>query len=180
MQEIYLHPSSTISESSIIGIGTKVWINSQIRENTVIGKNCIIGKDTYIDHDVIIGSGVKIQNGVSVYHGVTIEDNVFIGPNVVFTNDLYPRAFSEEWAVVNTLIKEGASIGANATIVCGNILGRYCMVGAGSVVACDVPDYALVIGNPARLVGYVCKCGYKLENNTNCNKCGVKQEDIHG
>lgn len=180
MEAIYIHPSATVSENSKIGGGTKVWINSQIRENVTIGEHCIIGKDTYIDHDVQIGSGVKIQNGVSVYYGVSIENNVFIGPNTVFTNDLYPRAFNTDWAVTNTLIKEGASIGANATIICGHILGRYCMVGAGSVVVCDIPDYALVAGNPAKVIGYVCQCGNKLENNMECTKCGVKREDIHG
>ena len=115
-----------------------------------------------------IGAGCKIQNGVSVYHGVTIEDKVFIGPNAAFTNDLYPRAFSKEWTVTETRIREGASIGANSTIVCGVTLGKYSMVGSGSVVTKDVPNYALVVGNPARMLGYVCECGNKLDQNGYC------------
>jgi len=180
METVYIHPTATVSESSKIGSGTKIWINSQIREDAVIGDHCIIGKDTYIDHGVQIGNGVKIQNGVSVYYGVTIEDNAFIGPNAVFTNDLYPRAFNADWIVKNTLVKEGASIGANATIICGHVLGRYSMVGAGSVVVCDVPDHALVAGNPAKVIGYVCRCGNKLDCNMDCIQCGQHWEVIHG
>ncbi|MGE5473045.1 MAG: acyltransferase [Ignavibacteriales bacterium] len=172
MKNIFIHPTAVVSEKCTIGESTKVWVNSQIRENAVIGENCIISKDTYIDYGVRIGNNVKIQNGVSIYHGVTIEDNVFVGPNAVFTNDFYPRAFNDNWEVRNTLIKEGASIGANATIVCGNILGKYCMVGSGSVVTKDVPEHALVVGNPARIIGYVCRCGYKLDKNGKCIKCG--------
>ena len=164
MNNIYIHPSAHVSEKAIIGEGTKIWINSQIRENSVIGKNCIISKDTYIDFDVIIGDNVKIQNGVSLYHGVIIEDSVFIGPNVVFTNDFYPRAFSTDWEVRKTLLKKGCSVGANATIICGIVLGEYSMVGAGSVVTKDVPPYTLVVGNPARIAGKICKCGRKLVN----------------
>ena len=174
MEDIFIHPTAAVSEKSLVGKGTKIWINSQVRENAVIGENCIIGKDTYIDHSVNIGNGVKIQNGVSVYYGVTIEDNVFVGPNAVFTNDFYPRAFNTNWEVTKTLIKEGASIGANATIVCGNTLGRYCMVGAGSVVIDDVPDHALVVGNPARIIGYVCICCGRLDTNRKCLVCGKK------
>lgn len=171
MGHTYIHPTATVAESSSIGKGTKIWVNSQIREDVVIGEGCIIGKDTYIDRGVRIGNGVKIQNGVSVYHGVTIEDNVFIGPNAVFTNDLYPRAFSEDWEVFETLVKEGASIGANATIVCGHVLGRYCMVGAGSVVTRDIPSHGLAVGNPAKVIGLVCRCGQRLESSGWCGKC---------
>jgi UDP-2-acetamido-3-amino-2,3-dideoxy-glucuronate N-acetyltransferase len=129
-----------------------------------IGKNCIIGKSSYIDRDVQIGDGVKIQNFVSIYKGVKIEDNVFIGPSVTFTNDLYPRA--EQWddnKIINTLIKKGASVGANSTIICGIKIGKYAMIGAGSVVSKHVPDFGIAYGNPARLKGFACFCGKKLD-----------------
>jgi UDP-2-acetamido-3-amino-2,3-dideoxy-glucuronate N-acetyltransferase len=171
MKNVIIHSSANISDSCVIGSGTKVWVNSQIRENAIIGENCIIGKDTYIDQKVVIGNGVKIQNGVSVYYGVKIENIVFVGPNAVFTNDYYPRAFNDNWEVRETLVKEGASIGANATIICGTTLGKYCMVGAGSVVTKDVPDYGLVVGNPAHIIGYVCKCGRRAELGETCDKC---------
>lgn len=171
MSDVYIDPSAHVSDKAKIGEGTKIWINSQVRENCKIGKNCIISKDTYIDFDVEIGDNVKIQNGVSVYHGVTIEDDVFVGPNAVFTNDYFPRSFNKDWEVRKTVLKKGCSVGANATIVCGNTLGEYCMVGAGSVVTKDVPPFALVAGNPARIIGKVCKCGRRLvyDKCTYCN-----------
>ncbi|MDD4564886.1 MAG: acyltransferase [Eubacteriales bacterium] len=176
MGEYFIHPSAIVEEPVCIGKGTKIWVNSQIRKGVRIGDNCIISKDTYIDEGVTIGNNCKIQNGVSIYHGVTIEDKVFIGPNAAFTNDMYPRAFSVEWEITDTLIKEGASIGANATIVCGTILGEYCMIGSGSVVTKDVPKQALFVGNPARLIGYVCKCGHRLGENGFCKKCNAKYD----
>lgn len=177
MGKVFIHPSAHIAGEVKIGDGTKIWINSQVRENASIGQNCNIGKDTYIDSGVIIGNGCKIQNGVSVYHGVILQDDVFIGPNVTFTNDFYPRAFSgNTWEVRPTLIKRGASIGANATIVCGHTLGQYCMVGAGSTVTKDVPPYTLAVGNPARIIGFVCKCGQKLDENGICRKCGAEYD----
>ena len=136
-----------------------------------IGNNCNIGKNCYIDAGAIIGANVKIQNNVSVYHGVIIEDDVFVGPSAVFTNDFYPRAFSEDWEVYKTVVKKGASIGANATIVCGNTIGEYATVGAGSVVTKDVKPHALVVGNPARQIGWVCECGMKLDEACVCRKC---------
>lgn len=171
MDNVFIHASANVSDRTIIGQNTKIWINAQIRENVEIGRNCIIGKDTYIDYGVKIGNCVKIQNGVSVFNGVTIEDHVFVGPNAAFTNDYYPRAFDVGWQVSETLVKEGASIGANATIVCNTVIGRYAMVGAGSVVTKDVPDYALVVGNPARIIGYVCKCGQRLNDEGKCPRC---------
>ena len=169
---VYIDPTAHVSEKADIGSGTKVWINSQIREDAVIGENCIIGKDTYVDFGVRIGNRVKIQNGVSVYHGVTIADDVFIGPNATFTNDFYPRAFLGDFSVRGTIVERGASVGANATIVCGNTLGQYCMVGSGSVVTHDVPAYALVVGNPARVIGYVCRCGQRVEKSGEmCERC---------
>lgn len=173
---IFIHASAHVSDRAQIGKGSKVWINSQIREGAVIGENCIISKDTYIDTGVSIGSGVKIQNGVSIYHGVTIEDDVFVGPNAVFTNDYVPRAFNTAWKITETLIKRGASIGANATVVCGNTVGEYALVAAGSVVIRDVPAHGLVVGNPARLIGYVCKCGQRLDKNNGCPQCKIKIE----
>lgn len=173
-ENVFIHPSANVNDKAVIGEGTKVWINSQIRENATIGTDCIISKDTYIDFDVIIGNDVKIQNGVSVYHGVTVEDKVFIGPNAVFTNDFYPRACNSDWEVKKTFVKKGASIGANATIVCGNTVGEFAMVGSGSVVTHDVPPYTLVVGNPARKIGKVCKCGYKLDKNNTCPICGFE------
>jgi len=158
-----IHPTAEVSPAAIIGVGTRIWNNAQVREEVRIGEHCIIAKDVYIDKGVRIGNRVKIQNGVSVYSGVTIEDDVFVGPNCVFTNDLYPRAFSKDWQVVPTIIKQGASLGANSTIVCGNMVGRYAMVGAGAVVTRDVPDFTLVLGNPARVRGYICTCGRILQ-----------------
>ncbi|RLE66044.1 MAG: N-acetyltransferase [Thermoprotei archaeon] len=189
-KSFYVHPTAVVEEGVQIGEGTRIWHFAHVRKGAVIGKNCNIGKDVYIDADVKIGDGVKIQNGVSVYRGVTLEDKVFVGPYAVFTNDLYPRAFSKDWELVPTLVKEGASIGANATIVCGVTIGRYSMVAAGAVVTKDVPDYGLVLGNPARLVGFVCYCGRPLRKITDmddvfvkyiCKHCGreikVKRKD---
>ncbi|TVM18443.1 N-acetyltransferase [Oceanidesulfovibrio indonesiensis] len=157
--DVFIHETAIIDDDAAIGSGTRVWVNAQIREGARIGEGCIISKDVYVDHGVGIGDRCKIQNGVSIYNGVTLEDDVFVGPNAVFTNDLYPRAFNASWETVPTMVRRGASIGANATIVCGVTLGEYCMVGAGSVVTGDVPPYALVAGNPARIIGAVDKQG---------------------
>jgi len=172
MNKIFIHASAVVSNEAKIGDGTKVWINVQVREQAEIGTNCIISKDVYIDHAVKIGHRCKIQNSVSVYNGVTIEDDVFVGPNVAFTNDKVPRAFNLEWKTTPTLVKRGASIGANATILCGITIGQYAMVAAGSVVTKSVPDQTLVMGNPALIVGYVCHCGNRLDQQDQCNVCG--------
>lgn len=159
----FKHPTAIV-ETDDIGEGTKIWHFAHIREKAKIGKNCTIGKSVYIDNEVEIGNNVKIQNFVSIYRGVRIEDDVFIGPSVTFTNDLYPRAFIwSEDKIIPTLVRRGASIGANSTIICGVIVGEYAMVGAGSVVTKDVPPFGLVYGVPARLKGFVCYCGKKLE-----------------
>lgn len=171
MPDVYIDKTAHVSPEAKIGDGTKIWINVQVREKACIGSNCIISKDVYIDHGVSIGRGVKVQNGVSIYHGVTIEDEVFVGPNAVFTNDYYPRANNPNWEITPTLVQKGASLGANCTVVCGHTVGEYAMVGAGSVVVRDVPPYALVVGNPARQVGRVCRCGARADEGT-CPSCG--------
>jgi acetyltransferase-like isoleucine patch superfamily enzyme len=159
----FIHPTAVVDPDASIGAGTRVWINVQVREGANVGENCILSKDVYVDHDVIIGSGCKIQNGVSVYNGVTIEDEVFVGPNACFTNDRVPRANNPDWQVTPTRVRRGASIGANATIVCGVDIGEYAMVAAGSVVTKDVPAFALVMGNPARVVGRVDEAGNRVD-----------------
>jgi acetyltransferase-like isoleucine patch superfamily enzyme len=147
-----IHPSAIVEPGAVIGVDTKIWHFAHVRAGAVIGKYCVIGKDCYIDAGVVIGDGVKIQNGVSVYRGVRLEDGVFVGPHAVFTNDLTPRSRGE-WFCTPTLVQRGASIGANATVLCGVTIGEWAMVGAGAVVTHNVPSAALVCGNPARVVG---------------------------
>jgi acetyltransferase-like isoleucine patch superfamily enzyme len=160
----YAHPTAVV-ESKVIGDGTRIWHFVHVREGSRIGRNCNLGKSVYIDAQAEIGDNVKIQNFVSVYKGVKLDDDVFIGPAVTFTNDLYPRSFSwDEEHVVPTCVCKGASIGANSTIVCGVTIGQYAMIGAGSVVARDVPPNALVLGNPAEIKGWVCQCGRRLRD----------------
>ena len=166
MSEVFIHTSADVADGARIGAGTKIWINAQVREDTIIGCNCIISKDAYIDNGVRIGDGVKVQNGVSVYAGVTLEDRVFVGPNATFTNDRVPRAFAEDWQVMPTVIKAGASVGANATVVCGVTVGEYAMIAAGSVVTKDVAPHSLVMGNPARHVCYVDESGARQDRST--------------
>lgn len=162
---VLIHESALVEKGAIIGAGTRVWVNSQVRRGAVVGENCVLGKDTFIDEGVRIGDGSKIQNGVSIYKGVTLGREVFVGPNACFSNDRVPRAFNFEWKITETHVARGASIGANATIVCGVSLGEYCMVGAGSVVTKDVPAYALVVGNPARIIAYVDKDGNRRSDD---------------
>lgn len=152
---VYVHESANVSPEATLKPGVKIWMNVQVREHASIGDNSIISKDSYVDHSVSIGANCKVQNGVSVYNGVTLEDDVFVGPNACFTNDKVPRAFNVEWVVTPTVIKRGASIGANSTIVCGITVGEYAMVAAGSVVTKDVPNHTLVMGNPARPVAEI-------------------------
>ena len=181
----FVHPSAFIEEDVSIGEGTKIWHLVQIRKGAKIGKNCIFGKSVFIDTNVTIGNNVKIQNFVSVYQGVTIEDDVFVGPHVCFTNDYLPRSFVSDWELIATKVKKGASIGANATIVCGITIGEYAMIGAGSLVSKDVQAHELVYGNPAKRKGYVCFCGNILEKTQTpiesstileCEKCKKKVE----
>jgi UDP-2-acetamido-3-amino-2,3-dideoxy-glucuronate N-acetyltransferase len=167
---IRIHPTAEVSPQAEIGDGTSIWHQVQIREGSRIGKSCILSKGVYIDAGVVVGDCVKIQNYVSIYHGVTVEDGVFIGPHVCFTNDLQPRAVNpdmslkaaDDWQLSPTHIRGGASLGANATVRCGVTIGQWAMVGAGSVVTRDIPDYGLAWGNPARLHGFVCPCGSRL------------------
>lgn len=162
--DVFIHPTANVSQDARIGAGTKIWINVQVREGASIGAGCILSKDVYVDHAVQIGDRCKIQNSVSVYNGVTIGDDVFVGPNASFTNDRVPRAFNAEWSITPTRIENGASIGANATIVCGTMIGTYAMVAAGSVVTRDVEPYTLVMGNPARPVARIDAAGNKVED----------------
>ena len=156
---VFIHPTAEVEEGVTLGDGTRVWHQAHIRRNAVIGSDCNLGKNVFVDEGVVIGDRVKIQNNVSVYHGVELADDVFVGPSAVFTNDLRPRAGSADWKVSTTVVHRGASIGANATIVCGNEIGACAMVGAGSVVTRDVAAHQLVVGNPARQHGWVCGCG---------------------
>jgi UDP-2-acetamido-3-amino-2,3-dideoxy-glucuronate N-acetyltransferase len=162
--DVYIHPSANVSANARIGAGTRIWINVQVREDAEIGEHCIVSKDVYVDHGVRIGHRCKIQNGVSVYHGVTLGDEVFVGPNVTFTNDRVPRAFNPDWTITPTEVRSGASLGANATIVCGVTIGECAMVAAGSVVTRDVPPFTLVMGNPARAVARIDRMGNRLED----------------
>ncbi len=178
----FIHPSSVVDEDVVIGAGTKIWHFSHILKNTQIGRNCIIGQNVMIGPDVKIGDRCKIQNNVSIYKGVTLEEEVFCGPSCVFTNVYNPRAFIERKdEFLPTIVKKGATIGANATIVCGVTIGRYSMVGAGAVVKSDVPDYAVVVGVPARQVGWACQCGVSLkkwtkDNQALCADCGRRYQ----
>lgn len=170
----FIHESSYIDEGVTIGEGTKVWHFCHIQQGAVIGENCSLGQNVNIANDVKIGNGVKIQNNVSVYEGVELEDYVFCGPSMVFTNDSTPRSKYPKGKAgyKKTLVKYGASIGANATIVCGYTIGRWAMVAAGAVVTQDVPSYALIVGVPGKQIGWVCQCGNVLKEGRNCKECG--------
>lgn len=170
-----VHPSAIIDDGVIIGKGCRIWHFSHVLSGSVIGDDCNIGQNVVIGPDVKIGRNCRIQNNVSVYKGVTLEDEVFCGPSMVFTNVYNPRAsISKMDKARKTLVRRGATLGANCTIVCGVTIGLWAFVGAGAVVTRDVPDYALVFGNPARLHGWVCECGEKLPETLVCGVCGKK------
>lgn len=176
-KDYFVHESSYIDLPCEIGKGTKIWHFSHVMRNAKIGDGCNIGQNVVISPGVILGNNVKVQNNVSIYTGVICEDDVFMGPSCVFTNVINPRAFIERKDEYRkTVVKKGATIGANATIVCGHNIGRYAFIGAGAVVTDDIPDYTLAVGNPARVVGYVCVCGNKLGecgSGYKCSKCGL-------
>lgn len=179
--QFFAHETACIDDGAEIGAGTKIWHFSHIMANSTIGKSCNLGQNVVVSPQCRIGDNVKIQNNVSVYTGVILEDDVFCGPSMVFTNVINPRSHIERKSEYKkTLVKKGATIGANATIICGHTLGKYCFIGAGTVVTGNVPDYGLVVGNPGRLKGYVCYCGDKLEigaadevvDRCECRSCG--------
>ena len=186
-KKYFAHETACIDDGAEIGEGTKIWHFSHIMPNAQLGNNCNLGQNVVVSPGCVVGNNVKIQNNVSVYTGVVIEDDVFCGPSMVFTNVINPRSRIErKTEYKKTLVKRGATIGANATIVCGNTLGRYCFIGAGAVVTRDVPDHGLVVGNPGKLRGYVCFCGGKLNIDasakqaprTECDSCGRCYEMI--
>ena len=172
MDNPHKHPTAEVSDKAKIGTNTKIWSHTQIRENSIIGDNCILGKNVYIDHDVKIGNNVKIQNNSSIYHGSEIQDGVFIGPHVCLTNDKNPRSINEneeiktedDWKVGKILIKKGASLGAGSIILPDTTIGEFAMIGSGSIVTKDIPDFGLAYGNPAKLTGYVDKSGKKIRD----------------
>jgi UDP-2-acetamido-3-amino-2,3-dideoxy-glucuronate N-acetyltransferase len=172
----FVHPTSVVDERTEIGAGTKIWHFSHVMSDSCIGQNCNLGQNVVVSPDVVIGNNVKIQNNVSVYTGVRLEDDVFCGPSMVFTNVNNPRsAVSRKDQYAKTLVKRGATLGANSTIVCGHTIGRFAFVGAGAVVTKDIPDHAMVAGNPARIIGWACECGIKLvikEREGMCRECG--------
>jgi UDP-2-acetamido-3-amino-2,3-dideoxy-glucuronate N-acetyltransferase len=174
------HPTATIDPGCTIGEGTSIWHYSHVMPGARIGARCSLGQNVFVARDVVIGDNAKIQNNVSLYEGVTLEDDVFCGPSMVFTNVINPRSHvSRKHEYKKTVVRRGATIGANATIVCGHTIGEYAFIGAGAVVTADVPDYALLLGVPARLVGWMCVCGVRLEppsgaaTTFGCGACGT-------
>jgi len=181
MVDVFVHESSYVDEGCEIGRGTKVWHFSHVMSGARIGERCNIGQNVVISPGVVIGDNVKIQNNVSIYTGVILEDDVFCGPSMVFTNVVNPRSHvSRKDEYRQTLVKQGASLGANSTIVCGHTVGAYAFIGAGAVVTKDVADYALLVGNPARIAGWMCQCGVKLASGAvppvtaACASCGTR------
>lgn len=177
--DFFHHETAVIDEGCKIGGGTKIWHFSHVMPNSVIGENCNLGQNVVVSPGVVLGNKVKVQNNVSIYTGVICEDNVFLGPSMVFTNVINPRsAVNRRDQYEKTLVKEGATIGANATVVCGNPIGRFAFIGAGSVVTKEVPDYALVVGNPARQIGWMSEYGHRLHFDENgsavCPESGEK------
>jgi len=187
MPDYFAHESCYIDEGCEIGEGTKIWHFTHVMSGARIGRGCNIGQNVVISPAVVIGNNVKIQNNVSVYTGVVLEDDVFCGPSMVFTNVINPRSHvSRRGEYQRTLVKRGATLGANSTILCGHDIGRYALVGAGAVVTSDVPDYALVVGNPGRVAGWMCECGVKLADGSRapedarCAACGVRYHSTAG
>jgi len=183
MSDFFVHPTSIVDENVEIGEGTKIWHFSHIQSGAKIGRHCSLGQNVNISNNVTIGDGCKLQNNVSLYEGLEAGNDVFFGPSCVFTNDLTPRAKYPKGhvAYVRTVIKDGATIGANATVVCGHTIGKWAMIGAGAVVTSNVPDYALMLGVPAKRVDWVCECGERLHGGFTCSKCRrVYKEEANG
>lgn len=182
MSDFFVHESSIVDDDVEIGSGTKIWCFSHVQSGARIGTECIVGQNVNIGRNVHIGNNVKIQNNVSVYTGVTIEDDVFCGPSVVFTNVHFPRSHNPipEECYEKTEVCKGASIGANCTILSGVRVGKYCLVGAGAVVTNDVKDFSIVMGVPARSVGWVCECGKKLDTTLRCSACMTQYKLVNG
>jgi UDP-2-acetamido-3-amino-2,3-dideoxy-glucuronate N-acetyltransferase len=183
----FVHPSAYVDDGCAIGDGTKIWHFSHVMTGAAIGRNCNLGQNVVVSPGVVIGDNVKIQNNVSIYTGVTLENDVFCGPSMVFTNVATPRSHvSRKHEYQKTLVKQGATLGANSTIVCGHTIGRFAFVGAGAVVTRDVPDFALVVGNPGRSAGWMCQCGVKLASKSQpggvltCATCGSVYEARDG
>lgn len=176
----FIHASSIIDEGAVIGHGTSVWHFCHVMPKAVIGENCIIGQNCFIDNKVTVGNGVKVQNNVSIYNGVEVEDDVFIGPSVVFTNVYNPRSFiNRKNEFRKTLVKKGCSIGANATIICGITIGEFAMIGAGAVIAKDVLPYSILVGNPAKFIGWISEAGYKLNFNSDGKASCEKDKTVY-
>ncbi|MBA3658417.1 MAG: N-acetyltransferase [Gemmatimonadales bacterium] len=184
MAEYFVHESAYIDEGAVIGQGSKVWHFSHVMAGAVIGERCNLGQNVVVMPGTRIGNNVKLQNNVSIYEGVTLEDDVFCGPSCVFTNVMNPRSHvSRKSEYRSTLVRRGATIGANATVVCGHTLGEYCFIGAGAVVAGDVPAFALMVGVPARRVGWMCQCGIRLNveaGTARCAECGAAYGESAG
>ena len=181
LRDASVHETAIVEDGAIVGPGTHIWHRGHVRAGSRIGAECTLGFAVYVDTEVVVGDRCKVQNHVSLYRGVVLDHDVFVGPSVVFTNDLYPRACSLDWEVRTTFVRRGASIGANATIVCGIEVGEYAMVAAGAVVTADVPAYGLVVGTPARLRAWVCTCGVPLAPPDGlvpptCPRCGRATE----
>ncbi len=174
--DYFIHSTSFVDDDVEIGKGTKIWYFCHIQSGARVGKNCSLGQNVNVSNNVKVGDGCKIQNNVSLYEGVELEDYVFCGPSCVFTNDLTPRAKYpiEHTEYKKTIVKMGASIGANATIVCGHTIGKWALIGAGAVVTGNVPDHALMLGVPAKIKGWACECGKLLSEKFECKKCGRK------
>ena len=175
----FAHETACIDDPSVVGSGTKIWHFTHVMGGSKVGDDCTIGQNVYIDNNTVVGNGCKIQNNVSVYNGVILEDGVFCGPSMVFTNVINPRAFIERKSEFKTtLVQQGATIGANATVLCGATIGAFALIGAGSVVTKDVPAYALIYGVPARRTGWVCRCGVILADDLACADCGDEYEVV--
>lgn len=178
----FIHDSSYIDDGVEIGDGTKIWHFCHVQAGAKVGEMCTLGQNVNVSNNVIIGNHVKIQNNVSIYEGVELEDGVFCGPSCVFTNDLTPRARFPKGRenYKKTLVREGATVGANATVICGNTIGKYAMIAAGAVVTNDVPEYALMAGVPAKRIGWICECGEVLDSHLNCKNCGIEYKEENG